>query len=380
MDSIYFTDPLGLLIELVLSLRAARRFHPRRCADGESPHPVQRGDYAIAEIHLADAIELDHPRPPEPVRGPVSQGPLLSSPAGTPARSAPCGVVLSSIQPGRALAAGPQLTNGRTRSRNSAGRSACTQWPAPAITASSAGKQPLDERPMLGLEITELPPATKRAARGSRRHWEAPETEQLRHVRGEGLEMDAPGIPGVGLDQVLQEEIADGGVGDRALELPVGVGALAHGGKVDLLHGLDERTCARATGATSTTTRRSTRPARVSARRIATLPPRLWPITAGRLRSWRSMNAATSPAISSKLMVLPRASARGCADPGRIPGACPQAAWRSWSSCAPSPEVRAGPRRPAGLAECVMGELDAHFQFTSPKNSAIAALARSGVS
>ncbi len=58
MDSIYFEDPLGLLIEL-----AAYRFVP--------PHGfthadvlleahklrVQRGDYNIAQIHLADAIE-----------------------------------------------------------------------------------------------------------------------------------------------------------------------------------------------------------------------------------------------------------------------------------------------------------------------------------
>jgi catechol 2,3-dioxygenase-like lactoylglutathione lyase family enzyme len=58
MDSIYFEDPLGLLIEL-----AAYRFDP--------PHGfthadvlleahrirVARGDYNIAQIHLADAIE-----------------------------------------------------------------------------------------------------------------------------------------------------------------------------------------------------------------------------------------------------------------------------------------------------------------------------------
>jgi catechol 2,3-dioxygenase-like lactoylglutathione lyase family enzyme len=58
MDSIYFKDPLGLLIEL-----ASYRFEP--------PHGfthaevlleahklrVQRGDYNIAEVHLADAIE-----------------------------------------------------------------------------------------------------------------------------------------------------------------------------------------------------------------------------------------------------------------------------------------------------------------------------------
>jgi catechol 2,3-dioxygenase-like lactoylglutathione lyase family enzyme len=58
MDSIYFTDPLGLLIEL-----ASYRFEP--------PHGfthadvlmeahkirVTRGDHSIAEVHLADAIE-----------------------------------------------------------------------------------------------------------------------------------------------------------------------------------------------------------------------------------------------------------------------------------------------------------------------------------
>lgn len=58
MDSIYFNDPMGLTIEL-----ASYRFEP--------PHGfthaevlmeahkirVARGDYAIAEIHLADAIE-----------------------------------------------------------------------------------------------------------------------------------------------------------------------------------------------------------------------------------------------------------------------------------------------------------------------------------
>ncbi|KJS11189.1 MAG: glyoxalase [Hoeflea sp. BRH_c9] len=58
MDSIYFTDPLGFLIEL-----AAYRFEP---PTGSSHAEVlleahrlrvARGDYNIAEIHLADAIE-----------------------------------------------------------------------------------------------------------------------------------------------------------------------------------------------------------------------------------------------------------------------------------------------------------------------------------
>ena len=64
MDSIYFTEPLGLLIEL-----AAYRFEP--------PHGhthadvlfaahrirVERGDYNIAQVHLADAIEKLAKRP-----------------------------------------------------------------------------------------------------------------------------------------------------------------------------------------------------------------------------------------------------------------------------------------------------------------------------
>lgn len=58
MDSMYFTDPMGLLIEL-----ASYRFEP---PDGYT-HPevlleahrirVERGDYNIDQVHLADAIE-----------------------------------------------------------------------------------------------------------------------------------------------------------------------------------------------------------------------------------------------------------------------------------------------------------------------------------
>src|SRR5215213_3517931 len=58
MDSIYFKDPLGLLIEL-----AAYRFEPPH---GHSHADVlleahklrvERGDYNIAQVHVADAIE-----------------------------------------------------------------------------------------------------------------------------------------------------------------------------------------------------------------------------------------------------------------------------------------------------------------------------------
>jgi len=58
MDSIYFQDPLGLLIEL-----ASYRFEPPEgITHGMvllEAHKlrVARGDYNIAEIHLADAIE-----------------------------------------------------------------------------------------------------------------------------------------------------------------------------------------------------------------------------------------------------------------------------------------------------------------------------------
>ncbi len=59
MDSIYFKDPLGLLIEL-----ASYRFEPPEgCRHADvmiEAHRIRvaRGDYNIAEEHLADAIEL----------------------------------------------------------------------------------------------------------------------------------------------------------------------------------------------------------------------------------------------------------------------------------------------------------------------------------
>jgi catechol-2,3-dioxygenase len=59
MDSIYFKDPMGLLIEL-----ACYRFEPPvACSHADvmiEAHRIRvdRGDYNIAEEHLADAIEL----------------------------------------------------------------------------------------------------------------------------------------------------------------------------------------------------------------------------------------------------------------------------------------------------------------------------------
>lgn len=58
MDSIYFTDPLGFLIEL-----AAYRFEPPAGSSHAEvlleAHKIRvaKGDYNIAEVHLADAIE-----------------------------------------------------------------------------------------------------------------------------------------------------------------------------------------------------------------------------------------------------------------------------------------------------------------------------------
>jgi catechol 2,3-dioxygenase-like lactoylglutathione lyase family enzyme len=58
MDSIYFEDPLGLLIEL-----ASYRFEPPRdCTHADvlmEAHKlrIERGEYAINQVHLADAIE-----------------------------------------------------------------------------------------------------------------------------------------------------------------------------------------------------------------------------------------------------------------------------------------------------------------------------------
>src|SRR4249920_1634955 len=58
MDSIYFEDPLGLLVEL-----ASYRFEPPQGYTHADvlmeAHKIRvaRGDYNIAELHLADAIE-----------------------------------------------------------------------------------------------------------------------------------------------------------------------------------------------------------------------------------------------------------------------------------------------------------------------------------
>ena len=77
MDSIYFEDPLGLLIEL-----ASYRFEPpagHTHADvllEAHKLRVERGDYNIDQQHLADAIEaLVDPLARVALRRPLPEGP-----------------------------------------------------------------------------------------------------------------------------------------------------------------------------------------------------------------------------------------------------------------------------------------------------------------
>ena len=58
MDSIYFTDPLGLLVELASYRFAPPHGHTHADVLLEAHRiRVERGDYNIAPVHLADAIE-----------------------------------------------------------------------------------------------------------------------------------------------------------------------------------------------------------------------------------------------------------------------------------------------------------------------------------
>ena len=81
MDSIYFRDPLGLLVEL-----ACYRFEPPAgMMHADVLHEahrlrLERGDYNIAEIHLADAIEtLTHRRRPSLSETRAAQDPYATS-------------------------------------------------------------------------------------------------------------------------------------------------------------------------------------------------------------------------------------------------------------------------------------------------------------
>ncbi len=58
MDSIYFEDPLGLLIELASYRFAPPAGHTHADVLLQAHHiRIERGDYNITQVHLADAIE-----------------------------------------------------------------------------------------------------------------------------------------------------------------------------------------------------------------------------------------------------------------------------------------------------------------------------------
>ena len=86
MDSIYFTDPLGLLIEL-----ASYRFEPpagHTHADVLfEAHKIRvaRGDYNIDRVHLADAIEALVKRSTRTLSDPEHSAPAASPGVGASA-------------------------------------------------------------------------------------------------------------------------------------------------------------------------------------------------------------------------------------------------------------------------------------------------------
>src|SRR3954451_14465979 len=88
MDSIYFKDPLGLLIDL-----AAYRFEPpagHTHADvllEAHKLRVERGDYNIAPVHLADAIEALASRSRESLSDDRSAKDPYETPAGSASRT-----------------------------------------------------------------------------------------------------------------------------------------------------------------------------------------------------------------------------------------------------------------------------------------------------
>ena len=86
-DAVYFEDPLGLLIELSCwKFDAPHGFTRSDVLFAAHNLRVARGDRAIMEVHIADAIEKSRQvGDQEPVGGPVAQGPI--PPSGTRARA-----------------------------------------------------------------------------------------------------------------------------------------------------------------------------------------------------------------------------------------------------------------------------------------------------
>ena len=102
-------------------------------------------------------------------------------------------------------------------------------------------EQARDQRPVLGLDVAGARAGDEQGRSGILRIIGWWKTQELRHVGGKRLEVDAPDEAGLGLDQVLQQEIADHWIADRALELQLRVGAPPHRRQVDRRHRLDER-------------------------------------------------------------------------------------------------------------------------------------------
>ena len=83
-DAIYFQDPLGLLIELSCwKFDAPEGFTRSDVLFAAHNLRVARGDDAIMEVHIADAIEsLVKSSTREPVGGQVAQGSVPAERAG----------------------------------------------------------------------------------------------------------------------------------------------------------------------------------------------------------------------------------------------------------------------------------------------------------
>jgi hypothetical protein len=105
----------------------------------------------------------------------------------------------------------------------------------------SVGEQALDQRPVLRLDVAgALARDEQGRAEVGRTLGRRRKADELVHVGGERLEIDPPDEAGVGLDQVLQEEIAQHGIGDRSLQLQVRIGAPLQRREIDPAHRLDE--------------------------------------------------------------------------------------------------------------------------------------------
>ena len=113
--------------------------------------------------------------------------------------------------------------------------------------------------------------------------------------------------PSSRLHEVLQQEAADAGLGDRLLQRPVGVGAPGHAGQIDPPQRLDVAGEAVAVGDRRDVDHDQAldQPGAGQGEAHRDLAAEAVADHAGPASSWRRMNAATSSAISSNVMVGP---------------------------------------------------------------------------